>query len=999
MRSHRLLPLALCLAASGCLDCVGTPGLQRATLQLEVSPVDVTFPPTWAGVEARAGVTLRNAGNAPVRLTAVDIGQVNAFVLSARPPETLEAGETLTLEVIFRPESDGPQQTTLRITNTSDNNPNAAVELRGTGRLIPLCDDHNSCTADLFDVAGERCVFQPREGDCNDDNACTDGDRCVDGACRGVGRRCDDFNICTLDACDPLRGCFNPPDGQRCADPDPCTADLCDPVTGCSHAPAPDGTPCAPVQGCTSLFLCASGSCTAYPVPDNFPCFDGDICSVGDRCVMGSCQGSRDPSPPEVAQVLPTFGGATSVAVVVDGNRVLFLDGEPARRVAWTDPVTGNYQEAVPAPQRPVFTSVTLGEAALESGQHLVMQHNSVLVGPMVLLDTTHVAVVSQQGDAAALVEFLEQAPDGSWSTVSTASFLLSHGRPHRAVAMDGVVYSCHGQGVGAVDARDVTQPVLSLFQPVGACKDMVLVPAVGEIPARVLALVEGGTPTRPAGLGWIQLGMVDTIPNIVGDVTALPVDQRHRESDATTRVLALHRATDPSRTSGTQIQLRNPVTLQLLSTLQLDATVERGMGLCLTGNHLVTMRFDNDLSRPRLVVLNVEDPATPTVASTRLLVPPALVNFIALDDVLDWGAALTCEHGVVVAGPLTYRLSPDGTLVPLTAPDHGSVRQLVRLGDELHAVHASATRRVVVPPSGPARLEGLGVMEVSANVVRVGTGAGQDVFPAHPYAGISNDPLVAFLFDGMVWAQAQAQTPVPVRRVDMDGTGRAALAVGDVVWTLPTNTPAVVVERTQLNIPWSTSAVAFTPDVSLELSATTGIGSGYPVTLAASADGSRLVVVPVRGAMTPLVVVEHSGGLLREVARTLVPTVPDGPPGSAALWNDTLLLVQSPVDVVAGGAGGVVLLMQVNASNQTVEVAARLELQGALRVLVFDGVNAAISTFAGITFVQALGTTLRVLGSVPTPAPVTDAQVYQDRLILAGENGVVVVSPPCPPL
>jgi hypothetical protein len=97
---------------------------------------------------------------------------------------------------------------------------------------------------------------------CNDGNACTFADTCIDGECIGAEMTCFDGDICTSDACDPLFGCQLLP--TDCDDDNPCTEDSCDSEAGCTHVPI-------------------AGTCT-----------DGDNCTTGDTCVAGVCQPTGD---------------------------------------------------------------------------------------------------------------------------------------------------------------------------------------------------------------------------------------------------------------------------------------------------------------------------------------------------------------------------------------------------------------------------------------------------------------------------------------------------------------------------------------------------------------------------------------------------------------------------------------------------------------------------------------------------------------------------------
>ncbi len=60
-------------------------------------------------------------------------------------------------------------------------------------------------------------------GPCNDGNACTFNDRCVNGQCRGTPYTCDDGNVCTNNVCDGAGGCSFPPNTAPCNDGNLCT--------------------------------------------------------------------------------------------------------------------------------------------------------------------------------------------------------------------------------------------------------------------------------------------------------------------------------------------------------------------------------------------------------------------------------------------------------------------------------------------------------------------------------------------------------------------------------------------------------------------------------------------------------------------------------------------------------------------------------------------------------------------------------------------------------
>jgi cysteine-rich repeat protein len=121
--------------------------------------------------------------------------------------------------------------------------------------LVPiLCDDFDLCTQDACDPETGACSFIPLV--CDDHDPCT-VDACdpdtETGGCRYTPVACDDHNPCTVDQCEPELGCTLRP--IQCTDDgDPCTMDRCDPSSGacvhepglCVPSPTPVPTPCAP---------------------------------------------------------------------------------------------------------------------------------------------------------------------------------------------------------------------------------------------------------------------------------------------------------------------------------------------------------------------------------------------------------------------------------------------------------------------------------------------------------------------------------------------------------------------------------------------------------------------------------------------------------------------------------------------------------------------------------------------------------------------------------
>ncbi len=173
-----------------------------------------------------------------------------------------------------------------------------------------VCDDDNQCTSDKCDqIAG--CIFENlTDTTCDDSDACTVNDRCVDGECTGEALNCDDKNECTLDECDPEIGCLHKPLSDtpcddknactsddtchngicsgtviNCDDNNPCTTDFCNVSSGCIYSPA-TGKPCDDSNACTTNDTCINGTCNGQIIncDDGDPCTD-DFCDPIKGCI------------------------------------------------------------------------------------------------------------------------------------------------------------------------------------------------------------------------------------------------------------------------------------------------------------------------------------------------------------------------------------------------------------------------------------------------------------------------------------------------------------------------------------------------------------------------------------------------------------------------------------------------------------------------------------------------------------------------------------------
>jgi len=172
------------------------------------------------------------------------------------------------------------------------------------------CDDLNPCTDDAC-VEDVGCEYTFNTLPCEDLNACTESDVCTEGVCAGPDETdCDDGNPCTDDGCDPLTGCTHDFNAAPCDDEDACTGedvclngtcagpvmtdcddqvacsvDSCDPAVGCLHAPD-DGA--CPGDGDCQLGVCdAQSGCGLTDAEDGTVC-DGGLCEKG-LCLDPPC--------------------------------------------------------------------------------------------------------------------------------------------------------------------------------------------------------------------------------------------------------------------------------------------------------------------------------------------------------------------------------------------------------------------------------------------------------------------------------------------------------------------------------------------------------------------------------------------------------------------------------------------------------------------------------------------------------------------------------------
>ncbi len=139
------------------------------------------------------------------------------------------------------------------------------------------CDDGHPCTIDSCD---------PARGCEHTDVVCASTEECdpYTGVCEPIScvidDDCDDGDVCNgLETCVDqtcLAGTT-----LDCDDGDNCTIDSCDPASGCQHT----DVVCGPAEECDP----DTGVCEAIPCEIDEDCDDGDVCNALETCTDGTC--------------------------------------------------------------------------------------------------------------------------------------------------------------------------------------------------------------------------------------------------------------------------------------------------------------------------------------------------------------------------------------------------------------------------------------------------------------------------------------------------------------------------------------------------------------------------------------------------------------------------------------------------------------------------------------------------------------------------------------
>jgi hemolysin type calcium-binding protein len=159
---------------------------------------------------------------------------------------------------------------------------------------LPTCTNDSDCVAGRCISSVGLCVKCLADGECNDGNQCS-ADECRPTlGCMNTpldGTPCDDASVCTtVDAC--VTGTCVGKMPLNCDDSSGCTLDSCDPTRGCEYANA-----CTPNQVCVNASCCTPKACTDLRKECGAwddgcggtvtcsPCSGSTVCSATGACV------------------------------------------------------------------------------------------------------------------------------------------------------------------------------------------------------------------------------------------------------------------------------------------------------------------------------------------------------------------------------------------------------------------------------------------------------------------------------------------------------------------------------------------------------------------------------------------------------------------------------------------------------------------------------------------------------------------------------------------
>src|SRR5436309_1987584 len=298
------------------LNCPFLPGTDLSVSVMatpDTVPVNLTTPVAFTstvhndGPGIAKGVVIDNSTfpsfvhNVTVTVTSDD-PSVTPTVVSSNPLQVrlpyLPSGATLTIQV----SADAtPGCGDSDFTDTTSVSAVDAMPTAGSAVLhIQLGN------AEVCDGVDNNCDGRIDEGGsalCDDGNACNGAEICGGAAgCQpGTPPSCDDWNACTVDGCDPQRGCTHDPipscepcaTAADCDDQNACTTDICGSGV-CAHDVIPGCVPCATAADCgdgnaCTTDSCDAGACAHATIPGCVPCATAADCDDRNACTTDAC--------------------------------------------------------------------------------------------------------------------------------------------------------------------------------------------------------------------------------------------------------------------------------------------------------------------------------------------------------------------------------------------------------------------------------------------------------------------------------------------------------------------------------------------------------------------------------------------------------------------------------------------------------------------------------------------------------------------------------------
>ncbi|MEW5850278.1 MAG: hypothetical protein AB2A00_15925 [Myxococcota bacterium] len=971
MRRALLASLAVLV---GCPEDPQT-GLSQTTPLVTSSTDQVDFGRTYVTLPVTRTVNVRSSGNGDVRLTRVALEGPPELSMAPANDDRLTPGEELVLTVTYSPEAAGRVEGAIVVENSSVNQPTLRIRLTGEAEDIPSCEDNNPCTDELFDLLEGQCKYFYPVRPCDDGSACTIDDTCSNGQCLGVGVNCADGTDCTDDYCDQLTGCVYIPNNAACSDGEPCTADICEPNVGCRNPVLPNGSVCGPQDGCNSLKLCFDAECNSYPVPEGTPCFDGDFCTIGDKCTGGACVGVREDREPEIDAVLPTFGGARSQAVVLPGPRMVFVD------------------EAWPYGQGPggklAYSVVTVEEGRLK---HVKTEQDDEDGGRFLVRPLGSDMLLQVREDVTEPVVHIKAfrfLADGDVEEGVALDVPVTNPQVYDVAIADSVAYVAVDQTLVSVDVANPFAPVL-------------LDTLVFDDPAFNGIFVD----TARSRLLWLAAWS-----HFTADITApgaLSTDGVRTQGPFAGPVVpvgALWATFGPGTPDSDRLSFSivDPEDFSLVYTSWNE--LEDGFfALAADGNHVFALRRvgQGPQSEVYLRWWDVADPAAPTMVADLLLSDPR-DPFDASTTI--WaGGGLVGINGSEERGAQVFQVDVvEQALVRLTGDAHGAVHSIVSITGGALALHSRAVHQVSISGNNPPTLVAGGALDVVSPLLGL---AEDGVGPLHlvPAKFNAPDPMVVTTETGgiLTWTDVVDPTrPNIIGQVQFPDDGRRYMrGDGNVIYSVGVRqgAPRVNAEIVKLNDEPASFERSWDVVSGMEIPTSGEFTSEEGMALGLDAFNKRIVIALNLGSHAELVVLDVANEALTLLAFL---RLDDGRYlQSVAISGTTIVTLENAEELPRQFFVGQKLrtFALTLGAEQTINVLGEVDVPESNHFLAFDGRNAFVTTRTGVAFVDTSRTPPAVAGQLETPQSPISGVVAGARIVVGGNTGVVVITPPCFP-